>query len=168
QELERQENELNQAYEELTAGEKALDQASVEIEKQREELLNSQADLLMLTELLADLLELPVEFIPDEEIEKILDQTRSIELEEGSLADLLEAYFSGVVSSKEINVALNQIEADFEAGLVELEQASAEIEAEREALESGRSELETGQSELAQARQLLDEQATLLVEEQIG
>lgn len=164
-ELEEEQAKLDQASDQLEAGEAELNQAIEEIENQHDELLNQQADWELLTEELSDLLEVPIALIPDQVIEQILAQTRMIELNGTTLADLLAAYFAEELPREQIEQVLEQVELELQDGLVQLEQAKDEIEAQISELEVGQSEFEAGRAELDQARQTLDEQFELLEQE---
>src|SRR5690625_5615485 len=65
-ELEEEAAQLEEGFAELEAGEAELNQATEEIERQREELLTQQANIASLSEVLA----VPVEFIPETEIDR--------------------------------------------------------------------------------------------------
>ena len=160
-ELESEQDQLNQGLVELEAGEVELNQASQEVERQREELLNQQANISRLS----DVLQVPVEFIHEAEMEWILAETESVELNGQTLADLFGGYFSGMIPAGQVEQVLDQIEAELESGLSQLNEATAEIEGQRSGLQAGRAELEAGQVLLDKARAELTEQTELLERE---
>src|SRR5690625_2669261 len=160
-ELEEEAAQLEEGFAELEAGEAELNQATEEIERQREELLTQQANIASLSEVLA----VPVEFIPETEIERIIAETESVELNGQTLADLFEGYFAGSIPAGLIEQTISEINAELTAGLDQIDEAQSEIDRQREELASGRAELEAGQEMLDAARAELAEQEALLEQE---
>ncbi|GAA4066610.1 ABC transporter permease [Amphibacillus indicireducens] len=160
-ELELEADQLNQGLAELELGEAELNQVSGEIERQREQLLNQQENIQGLSDVIA----VPIDFIPEAEIERILAETESVELNGQTLADLFAGYFAGVIPAEQVERVVKQINAELEAGLTQIDEATTEIVRQRSELNAGRAELEAGQELLNEARIKLDQQTGLLERE---
>ncbi|WP_017472812.1 ABC transporter permease [Amphibacillus jilinensis] len=164
-ELKRQQTELDQGRKELEQGSAELTDAKKEIDQQRATLVKQQEEFKQLRAELNPLFDVPVEYVPEQQRVAIIEETASIELGEQTLADLLTAYFAGQIDADKIQELLNQVEAELEAGLVQLDQAVEEVSDQQKAVDSGRTELEAGQEALDQGKATLTEQESRLERE---
>lgn len=166
-ELDEQQGLLDQKRVEVEQGAVELAYSRGQVESARETLINLNEEVVDWIQQLNQFFDVPTDRMTDEIRESILEDFDAIDLDDHTLADLLDSYFAEQISFDQVQVALNEMIAEFEAEIAELDQAMEEIEAHEAELATGRAELNAGQEELNQARQTLNEQVTQLERERL-